>query len=446
MRSERRAYLLIVASRSFSEAVAYAVLAAVLHAWTSGTNAIPLVATSVAVFGLTLVLASLLRERGDVRRSTALTALVMGGSIGWAFLQAARPPDVLAVVSRVVGFGILGEVYLWRVLGIARGLQRWRDVRNDGLLALAAVALAALLPGPLDRGALPALGLIVAVAAAVALSLARSMEELSLAGAQIEGRPVASAATGTAFALGLLAIAVALLLPTAQAILVEVGRVVGPVLDRVILAILLPLGYVAAAVVQIALWLRDQFGIRALQRIQIPRPPQSDDDLARALREMEAQRPIVFSGVEIVIGLVALAFAVALVMRLVQEKRALVAEGVSIGREAVEGIGLGDTLSRLLPGRRARPRAPTDDGTSAAAVRRAYWRLLELAEREGPGWRGPAETPAEHQRRLASTGERWQPAAEIVRTFEDLRYGERPPDTGTAARAAAALSRVEAAR
>ncbi len=443
MRAERRAHLLILASRGLSEAVAYAALAAMLHASTAGREPIGLAATSAAVFGITLVLVSILRERGTVRQSAALTALVMGGSAAWALTLPARPPDALAVLTRIVGFAILGETYLWRLLGVARGLQRWSDVRSDGLFGLAAVGIAALVPGPIDRDALPVLGLAVAMAGAVALSLARSVEELELSGQETRGRPAGSAATGTAFALGVLAIALAFVLPIAQAALAAFARAAGPVLDNVLVAILIPVGYIAAIVVAIAVWLRDLIGLRSFPQIQMPTAPMTDDELRQRLLEMDRTRPLLFGAIEIVIAVVALAVAVLLVARLVGERRALLAEGVSIVRETVDGIGLRATLGTLLPRRAVRPRPPRDDGTAATRLRRVYWRLLDLAEREGPGRRGRTETPAEHERRLVRAGERWAAASEVVRAFEDLRYGERMPDEATVDRAAAALARVE---
>lgn len=447
MRAERRAYLLIVASRGLSEAVGVTVAAALLHAATAGRGPLALVPAALAVFGIALVLAAALRERGTVRQSTGLAAALIVGSAAWSLTLAARPPDALAVLTRVIGFGILGEVFLWRALGIARGLQRWREVRDDALLALLVVVVAAVAPGPIDRDALPLLGLSVAVAGAVALSLARATEELTLGGGQVEGRPVPQAATGTAFALGALAIGVAAVLPTAQALLAQAARAVGPPLGDLLYTLLLPLGYVASWFVAAAVWLRDALGIGELPPLRIPGSPfANDDELQRALREAEEGRPFVFGAIEVIVAVIALAFAAALVARLASERRALVPEGVELEREGVDGIGLRATFGSLFPRRGRERQAPPDDGTAAGRLRRVYWRLLDLAEREGPGRRAVAETPAEHEARLVLAAERWRDAAPIVRAFEDLRYGERDIDDATAARAAGALRQVERAR
>jgi hypothetical protein len=440
-----RVVTLIVASRALSEAVTFAVVATLLNAVTVGTGPVPLWTASLGVFGVTLVLASILRERGTMRQSAGLAVIVIGASVAWGLTLDARSPDALAVLTRIVGFGIAGEAYLWRTLGIARGLQRWREVRNGALLALGTIVVASLMPGPVDRSALPALALAVAVVGAVALSLARASEELALTAGQVRGRPATSSATGTAFALGLLAIVAAITLPAAQALLAEAARAAGPALGQILFVLLLPLGYVAAYLVYFALWIRELLRPTGVE-LRLPPSPFAPGDDQERLREAEEIRPYVFGAIEILIAIVALGFAVALVARLVQERRALLPEGASLERERVDGIGLGATLSALLPRRSPRRGPPADDGTPAAAIRRMYWRLLELAERGGPGWREPAETPAEHEARLVGSADRWRAAAPIVRAFEELRYGEREPDERTVTDARAALRRVEAAR
>jgi hypothetical protein len=438
VRAERRAYLLIVASRALSEAVLLAAAAAILHTITLGRDGIPLLVVTLFLFGVTLVLTAMLRERGTVRQSATLTAVVMVGWAAWGLAQPARAPDLLAVLTRLIGFGILGEIHVWRALGIARGLQRWREVRNDALFALALVVAASLVPGAIDRDPLPVLGLAVACAGAVALSLARSAEELSLAAGQTQGRPAGSSATGTAFALGLLAIALSATLPSIQVSVGNAARAIGPLLSDLLFTLLLPLGYLAAFLVQ---FVRERFRPGNV-RIEPPPPIQVADDAER-VRELEQMRPFVFGALEVVVALIALAVAVILIARLVQERRASFPEGVTIDREAVDGIGFRPTLRGLFPRGGGRRHAPIDDGTPAAAIRRLYWRLLEVAERAGPGWRGPAETPAEHEARLAQAAPRWREAAPLVRAFEALRYGERDPDRATVDLARDALRRVE---
>jgi len=443
VRSERRAFLLIVASRSLSEAVGLAAVATLLHAVTLGRDPLPMVVTTVAVFGVTLVLAAVLREQGTMRQSAALVAVAMAAWALWGMSQPARSADAVAVLTRLVGFGILGEIHVWRVLGVARGLQRWREVRNDALFALGGIVVVALVAGPVDRDALPALALAVVCSAAVALSLARSTEELALTTGQVHGRQSGSSATGTAFALGVVALGMAFALPSLQALVGRIAGVVGPVLSDLLFLILLPLGYLAAYLVNIAVWLRERFG-GPPQRTEAPEPVNFGDELER-LRELDELRPYVFGALEILIGLIALLVAVFLIVRLATERRALLAEGVSLEREYVEGIGLDDTLRRLFARGRVSRRAPADDGTPAAAIRRLYWRLLEVAEREGPGWRAPAETPAEHEVRLTQAASKWREAAPVIRAFEALRYGETDPDRETVEGAREAFRRMEAA-
>jgi hypothetical protein len=437
-----RTLVLIVAARSLCEAVTFSILAAFVHAATVGRDAIDIWPTAIGLFGITLVLSAILRERGTVRQSATLMVLVLAAFVTWGLMQPVGSADALAVMTRIIGFAIAGEAYLWRVLGIARGLQRWREVRNGALLTLSAIVAATLVPGQVDRAGLPALALVISVAAAVALSLARSTEELALFAKNVRGAPAGGSATGTAFAIGLLAIGVALVLPSAQRFLADLAGRIGPPLGDLVFLILLPLGYVAAYLVYFVLWLRDTFGLGGGEGPQLPPPPGRGDELQR-LREVEEMRPYVFGAVELVIALVAAGFAIALVARLVQEHRSALPDGVSLEREAAEGIGLRAMFGALLPKRARRRRGPSEDGTRAGTVRRLYWRLLELAESAGPGWREPAETPAEHSGRLRAAGERWLAAAPLVRAFEEVRYGEIEPDEGSVVAAREALRRVE---
>src|SRR5207237_10887343 len=131
---------------------------------------------------------------------------------------------------------------------------------------------------------------------------------------------------------------------------------------------------------------------------------------------------------EIVIIIVVILIGLVLLERAVRERRIAMPDGAELERACVDGLSLGGTLRGLFPRRPARRRPPRDDGTASAALRLVYWRLLALAERTGGGWRVAAETPAEHQRRLAVADPRWSAAAPIVAAFEDLRYGEVAPD------------------
>ena len=51
----------------------------------------------------------------------------------------------------------------------------------------------------------------------------------------------------------------------------------------------------------------------------------------------------------------------------------------------------------------------------------AYWDLLAVSERAGPGWREAAQTPREH--RAAMAGAAWDRADAVVHAFERVRYG-----------------------
>ena len=162
------------------------------------------------------------------------------------------------------------------------------------------------------------------------------------------------------------------------------------------------------------------------------------------MRSIEEARPYIFGAVELIVIAVAALIAVVLFDRMLRERRLDLPEGVVLERESAGGIGLLDTLRSLRPRRGARRRAPRDDGTAGGAIRWLYWRFLSLAESRGAGWREQAETPAEHQSRIASADPLWRGASSIVAAFEELRYGEIDPARDTIARSRDALRALEA--
>lgn len=436
-----RVSTVILSARALGEAIGFAAIAALLHAFTLGREPLGLAAGVAGLFGVTLVLVAMLRERGTTTQSAGLVVLVVVAAASWLLSLPARDPDALAVLTRAIGAGLAGIAYLWRLLSIARGLQRWREVRDGALFAVFGIAAAALIPVPVDRGALPWLALVLISVSGIALSLARSQEELALASGTVRGRPGGGAATGASFVLGALAIGLALLLPSLQELLAAIAATLGPLLGEALFFLLLPLGYVAAYLVYAVQWVMATFGVTQLRPPRLPQ--RSDADDLERLREIEEMRPLVFGAVEVLIGLVGVLFALILVLRLVQERRALIPEGVLVEREAAEGISLRETLAGLLPRRRRSRRPPRDDGSSAAALRALYWRLLELVDRRGLGWRAPAETPREHGARIAEAAALWRDAAPIVRAFEELRYGEREPSAQTVDAARSILADLE---
>jgi hypothetical protein len=238
------------------------------------------------------------------------------------------------------------------------------------------------------------------------------------------------------------AILAAAFVPTVQDALSAFGTAVEPAFTRIIYLILLPLGYVAAFIVELlaplisALWRREPMQV----------PPRTPVDDERLLREIEATRPLVFGAVELLIVLGAVLVAVFLFDRMLRERRLELPEGATLERGAADGFGLGDMLRRLRPTRGVARRAPRDDGTASGALRLLYWRFLQLAERAGVGWRQPQETPAEHLARIAGEDARWSAGDPLVRAFEDLRYGEAAPDAPALERARVALRALEAAR
>jgi len=433
--------VLLVASRCFVEAVAFAALATLVHAMTAGRGAVPVLATVLALFGVALLLVSIMREIKSERTSTFVLVVALAGAVGWGFILPTRDADGFALLSRAVLFGILGEAYLWRILSIARGATRWTDARNAAPFAGFVIALAVLLPLPadhVDRGAFAPLALIVVAAAGLALSLARTTEELALSRGTT-GSARASSATSATVVLGAVAIVAAALMPGVQDLLGAVGNFISPIVGRILYLLILPFAYLAGALVE---WLRPLLANRPFlpRPVFTPMPPDQEEEL---LRQIEQTRPFLFGFVELVVAAIAVLIALVLLDRMLRERRLELPEGVTLERERTAGMSLMDALRGLRPRARVRRRPPVDDGTPVAAIRLLYWRFLGLAERYGPGWRGRDETPSEHARRAAAHAAVWREADPIVRAFEDVRYGELRPQEVTVMHAREALASLE---
>ena len=420
------------------EAVAFACLLALVH-MSGGIEPLGLTPTTLAIIGATLVLVAALRETGSEARGTAVVAATVGAGVLIAVVLPTHPLDVVSWAGRIIAFVIVAEIYLWRVVSLARGAVRWSDARNAVPFGAVALTLAAVAPIPVDRTPLVPLALIFVAASAVALSVARSAEELSLTTGKA-GPARLSSANSVVFALGVAAFVAALAAPAVDQILRDLGEALSPGFDQLIFMLLLPIGYLAALVYAILEPLLRRWSLFTPS----PNQGQPGDDLAM-LREIERTRPLVVGGFEIVILVVVILIALVLFERAVRERRLTLPEGAQLERAEASGLTLGATLRSLFPRRSVQRRAPRDDGTPAAALRLIYWRLLALADRAGRGWRAAAETPAEHQRRITAADARWAAASPIVAAFEDLRYGELAPDEGTVLRARDALRAVEAA-
>jgi hypothetical protein len=420
------------------EAIAFACLLALVH-MSGGLEPLALTPTTLALIGATLVLVAALRETGSEARGTAVVGTTLAAGVVLAVLLPTHPLDAVSWGGRIIAFAIVAEIFLWRAVSLARGAVRWSDARNAvpfGALALAVVAVA---PLRVDSTPLVPLALVFIAASAVALSVARSAEELSLA-TGTSGPARLSSANSVVFALGIGALVAALAAPVVDQVLRDLGAALGPTFDEIIFTLLLPLGYLAAlvyALLEPLLRRWSGFGSAPAQRAP-------GDDVAM-LREFERTRPLIVGGLEVIIVIVVILVAIVLFERSMRERQLSLPEGAELERTGASGLTLGATLRSLFPRRPARRRPPRDDGTAAAAVRLIYWRLLALADRAGPGRRATAETPSEHQTRIAGADPRWAIASPIVAAFEDLRYGELAPDQGTIARARDALRAVEAA-
>jgi uncharacterized protein DUF4129 len=431
------AIALLVGARCFVEAVTFTAAAAVAHAAASGREPMPVLPTTLILFGAGLLLVTIMREAGSERRSSLILVIALAASVAWGLSLPARDADGFGVLSRIVMFGLLGEAYLWRLVSIARGALRWTDARNAVPIAGLAIAVAVLGPGTVDRSPFAALSLLVVAAAGLALSLARTTEELALSRGT-SGKLRTSSATSATVIVAIVAILAAALVPSVQDALAAFGGFLAPIVGRVFFLLILPFAYLAGYLVEF---------LRPIVSGRLPQLPVASFDPAQdeaMRREIEAARPFVFGGVELVIVAIAVLVALVLLERMLRERRLDLPEGVTLEREHADGISLRAALGALRPRRAAKRRRPRDDGSPAAAIRSLYWRFLELAESRGAGWREGGETPAEHQERIAKVAPVWGAAAPLVRAFEDVRYGEIAPDATVVGGASAVLRTLEA--
>ncbi len=402
---------------------------------------VPVVAVALALTGVGIVLASVLRDARADRQNTAIAVIAIAAAATVGALLRTPHADGLEILTRLVTFGIIGEVFVWRNLSVARGLVRWQATRNAAFAGIAALALTAVLPGAVDRSGLVLLGLATTVAAGIALSLARSAEELSLAGKEARGGMSRTTASGSAILLAVAAVIGAVFAPFLGDQLGRAGERIAPVIGDLLFGVLLLLGYVAAFVVEV---FRAFFNGRSLPQLRPPLPPTDIARDAEAIRQIEATRPFVLGAVELIIAAIAIILVVVLVDRMARERRETLPEGASLDRASMRGDGIGAFLAGLLPRRGRRPRAPHDDGTPAGTLRALYWRYLARSEAAGVAWRAAGETPAEHQERALRRDARFAAVSPLVRAFEDLRYGDRDPDAATIAAARAAVAGIEA--
>ena len=431
----------LLVGRSAIEAVLFAALLAAAQVVTAGERAVPIVAVALALTGGGIVLASILRDARADRQHVAIALGAMAAAAAFGVAYVAPHPEGVMVLTRIVLFGIIGEAFVWRNLSLARSLLRWSDSRNAGFAAIGAVALVALLPGAIDRSGLVIAGLAATAATGIALSVARSAEELALAGREARGSTDRSTASGTAIILAILSVLGAMISPFTGEVLRGLGEGIAPIIGSLLYGVLLLFGYVAELFVTVIRVLATGFVMPLPRAPLIPRL--SPEQEAEQLRQIEATRPYILGAVEVAIAVAALLVVVILVDRMARERRQSLPEGATLDRGSLDGEGLGAFLAGLLPRPTRRPRPPRDDGTPAGALRALYWRYLARTAAAGVAWRAAGETPAEHHRRAVATAARHVGAGMLVRVFEELRYGERDPDPATVTAARAALAALE---
>src|SRR6267143_1686374 len=175
----------------------------------------------------------------------------------------------------------------------------------------------------------------------------------------------ASCTTGVSFVIGVVAILAAAFVPVVQDALSAIGTAIEPTFTRIVYLILLPLGYIAAFIVEFLQPILARFWVRSPLELQ-PRSPADDEAL---LRQIERTRPVVFGAVEMIFVVGAALVALFLFDRMLRERRLELPEGVTLERGRAEGFGLRDMLRRIGTQRGASRRAPRDDGTPSGALR-----------------------------------------------------------------------------
>ena len=433
-RSSSRAFAALLVARAVMEAIAFACLFALVQ-MIGGREPLALTPITLGFIGATLVLVAALRETGSEARGTTVVGVTLGACALLAVLLPTHPLDLVTWGGRIIAFVIAGEVYLWRVVSLARGGVRWSDARNAVPFAAVALTVVAIAPIPVDRTPLVPLALLLVAASAVALSVARSAEELSLTTGPRVRR--GSRRELRVFALGVGAARSSRPSPRRSSIrLSPIWAQRSHRVRQLLFYLLLPSA-------------TRGLGVRDLQPFFGGGSPSGHRQLGRiplgrgVLREIERTRPLVVGGIETSSRSCHPGGA-----RASRTRRPRAPARSLKARSWSEAPASGLSRARCFvrfPAPRGAPGAPRDDGTAATALRIIYWRLLALAERAGQGWRAAAETPSEHQRRLSGADPRWTAAAPIVAAFENLRYGEIQPDGDTVTRAREALRAVEAA-
>src|SRR5207302_2339476 len=237
---------------------------------------VSLVGAMAAVTGTSLIIVAALRDTATERRGGAILVGTLLASLAVAYVLPTRQLDLVSWLGRLVLFAIVGEIFLWRMITLARGAIRWSDARNATPFAAAVLAVAAIAPLPIDRTPLAAFALLLVACAAISLALARALEELALA-------PRAHATTGLSpltsvlFGLGVLAIVFALVAPYVEQLLQQGAATIAAAFDTLLFYALLPLGFLAACV----LYLLEPFSLHIdfsfFRRTFQPMSPEEDD-------------------------------------------------------------------------------------------------------------------------------------------------------------------------
>ena len=402
-----RSSVAIAAARSLVEACPLAVAAALsIRGLRREPSLLLLWVETAALLLAWTMLTPRLRQRDRALAAFATVLVVALAAVQWTGGRAEPSWPAAALVG-----SLYAAIVVWRSAAIDLTLGSWRAAAWAA--GVAAVAITIVGPALGDASEVVVVAIAGGIAATVALSLARGLEETFALGQGGPTRGLPGWASSVAVAAG--ALVVAAVFPSLRPTLGDVAERLAPYAEALLVIIVTPFIYLVDAFVRaiIPLLLRIHIDIPA-RPISLEQQ-QAEAEYARAVSE---QARILL---ERAVSVIVLAIVVALLARVVLARIASSRASAPLDRERIAGASLGE-LARDMFGASAPARASRPSGSDPAArVRRAYWDLLALAERAGPGWREPAQTPREH--RAGLHGDLWSRADAVVAAFERFRYG-----------------------
>ncbi|OLC55954.1 MAG: hypothetical protein AUH85_07840 [Chloroflexi bacterium 13_1_40CM_4_68_4] len=403
----RSSLLVLAVTRALVEAVPLAVGAAIVAVgFRRDAPLLPLWLDSAAAMVCWATIAPRVAPRVRVAAALSFAAaaaaivVVLGGGI-------ANPAWVVAGLASALYAGLL----MWRAVAVAATATSWRTAAYANGATVVALAIAAI-AFPVKRD-VAMMAIAAGVAGTIALSTARAVEETFASRKGSQARTAPGWLSSLAVAIG--AVLVAGAFPALGRVLGAMAEGTGPFVQAVLVIIVTPFVYLTEWLVRAILPLLLRIRI-ALPFVNLaPIDPQAEEEYARQF-SLGAQVFLQRFAIVIVVLVTAALIARAVIARVVVTRASAPLE-----RERIDGASITELVRAMFGapdvGRATRPQG----ADPASRVRRAYWDLLAVSERAGPGWREPAQTPREH--RAALEGAAWGRADAVVTAFERVRYG-----------------------